>query len=475
MTGAGQSAFSHELYTALEYVQKYGTAKDRKVLYQRHNMPKNFYFMLEEMGCVTGSEGEAEIWHLEDDWITDNITVGSIITASTGANTPVKFALSPTNMYVQNGIQLSYPQVRQKIRIPLTGEIATIVDKDISVNPHQITVEPDDPTVNLAGKIVATGTYAIFTNAWAEGTDGAKSVVSLENRVSNYFQIFKKKFTVTGTALTLQAPFEVMDVKDTNGADKNVFVLRNSSDTDKRHRGEISGALLVGKKSNTDTQFSPELGHNVPAYTTEGLWEAAVTKGHVYPHGGNFDLDDHDAVANILEGERIASDTFMFFQGYGLAGLAENALYQLGVANAGIFSYASTKFKPQVLNGHSPEDFFAWIGFSGVKKRQKLFLYGTLDDFNDPKGLGSPGYEFPNCGIITPWATMDNKKKRASSTSIGAQYRSLGGYSRKNEMFHTGSANMVNPTTDRDIKSFDWRSEIGGDWALMNQTIAVKP
>lgn len=472
-----QAGWSNELYTALEYVQKYGTNEDKRRLMQRHQYPENFYMMLDQLGLVRGNNGADKIWHLEDDWLTDNFKVNAIITASTGVGTSVTVEIAATDMFTQNGSILSYPQVRQEIEIPVTREKAVIVDK-ITTNAgtplalHRLVIKPVDPTVNLAGKIVANGTYALTGNAWAEGTKSAKPVISTENYFENYYQIFKTRFSSTGTGLTLQAPYKLVDSSE----GKNVFIARNTQDTEKRHIIDISNTLLVGTKSNSELQFSDELGHDTPVYRTEGAWTAALNKGRtITTTAGVFDLAKFDEAASYQESERIAADLFLFLMGYDLQGSVETSLMAFGAANNGVFNYASTKFKPEVLAGQSAEDFFTWIGFSGLSKRGRKYLFKKLSDFNDPKGLGTVGYDYPKCGLIIPFTTMNNKGKKADTPSLGAEFRSLGGYSRKMESIKLGGADMINPTTDLDAKSWDFRSEMGGDWGLCSQWIAVKP
>lgn len=468
MSQVGTAPFSQHFFTAMEYVQKYGTNQEKRTLMQRHSYPKNFYFMLEELGLVRPSNGEATIWHLEDDWIMENVTFGSIVTASTGAGSNVTVKLAAGSMLSKNGVNISYPQVRQEIEIPITGEKVVIVAKDQSVTPHNLTLKPVDPTVNLAGKIVADKVYALTGNAWAEGTYGADPRVGLENRWENYYQIFKQNWSATGTSLTLDAPYKVA------GADGNVFVTRNTQNTEKRHREDISTTLLVGKKSNTEVALSDHLGHNVPVYRTGGAFTEALAHGFKYEYENQtFGLDEFDDVAAYTERERIATDMYLFLMGNTLEGYIENVLMAFGASQNGVFNYAKDKFAG--VAGSDPEDFFTWIGFRGLHKKGKNFLFKSLTDFNNPKILGSAGYQYPASGLIVPYATMSNKGKKLDTPSLGAEYRSLGGYDRKFEIVKTGGADMVNPTTDLDAKSWDFRSEIGGDWALLGQWIPVVP
>lgn len=473
--GAVQAGFSQQVYTAFEYVQKYGTNEEKRYLMQRHNYPKNFYMMLDQLGLVRPSNGSAKIWHLEDDWLTDNVTVGSIITPAAGADTTMVIALSADNMINKTGFNGSYPQINQQIIVPVTGEIVNIVAKDTTTNPavHRLSLRPEDPTVNLLGKIVAGATYAIIGNSYAEGTRGAKSVISVENYYENYYQIFKKSFQATGTSMTLDAPFKVVDM----GEGRSVFIARNTHNAEKRHWMDISNTLLVGKKSNVRTAPSEGADAEVTVYKTEGLWTGIKNQGFTLPTtGGVFGLDEFDAAANFLEGERVPGYLYMFLMGHGLEGEIENNLIEFGAGNAGTYKYAATGFKPAVLDGQDPEDFFTWIGFSGIKKRGRQFLFKTLTDFGDPKGLGTTGYEYKNSGMIVPYATMDNKNKngKTNTPSIGAEYCSLGGYERKFEIVKTGGADMINPTSDLDAKKWDILSEMGGDFGLLGQCIAIE-
>lgn len=472
-----QAGFSNELYTELEYVQKYGTNADKKTLMQRHNYPDNFYMMLDQMGLIRGSEGQAKIWHLEDDWIVDNFSVNSIITASTGPGTEVIIELTAADMYTQNGASLSYPQARQEIEVPITREKIVILEKitQVSGTPlalHRLRIKPIETTVNLAGKIVAGGTYALTGNAWPEGSRAAKPVVALENYVDNWYQIVKSRFSSTGTGLTLQAPYKLVDSSE----GKNIFIARNTADTEKRHIMDLSSMLLTGVKSNTEQAYSEELGHDTTVYRTEGAWTAAILKGRTVPYaGGEFNLDNFAAVAAYLEGERVAADLLLFLMGYDLQRSIDTMLIEFGATNHGVYNYAATKFKPEVLAGQSAEDFFTFIGFSGLQYAGRKFLFKKLSDFNDPKVLGTTGYDYSKSGLIMPYATMSNKGKKADTPTIGAEYRSLGGYSRKMESVKLGGADMINPTTDLDAKSWDIRSEMGGDWGLVGQWIAVRP
>lgn len=470
-----QAGFSNELYTAWEYVQKYGNAADKKKLMQRHSYPDNWYMTLDNLGLIRGSEGQAEIWHLEDDWVTDNFKINSIIQASSGPNTEMIVEMSASDMNSQNGLLLSYPQARQEIEIPITGEKVVILEK-ITVsggNPlalHRLRVKPVDPTVNLAGKLVVNGVYALTGNAYPEGSRSAKPVIMGENRVSNYYQIVKSRFSSTGTGLTLQAPYTLADSSD----GKNVFIARNTNATEKRHIGDLSSMLLVGKKSNTELAYSDELGHDTIVYRTEGAWTAAVNKGRVLNYVDEFGLPNFAEAGAYQEGERIATDLYLFLMGYNLQRTVDDTFMEFGATQQGVFNYAGTKFKPEVLDGQSAEDFFVWIGFSGISYGGRKYLFKKLSDFNDPKVLGSPGYDYTDAGLIIPYNTMNNKGKKADTPTIGAEYRSLGGYSRKMESIKLGGADMINPTTDLDAKSWDFRSEMGGDWGLVGQWIAVK-
>lgn len=460
---------SQYLFTELEYVQKYGNPGQVRELLKRHNYPKNFLFTLEQLGLVKGSQGEATIWHLEDDWIVENIQVKSFTGGAAAGDTAV-ITLADDNHFKKNGINLSYPLVRDEIEFPISRVKAVITAKtEHATNNHTITIKPIDDTVVLNTEIVANMTLAIVGNSWAEGSKGSKPRSTSENRVENYYQIFQANYSATGTSMTLAAPFRTVE-----HGPETVLVARNTMNTEIRHDRDISNTLLIGTKSKAESALSDHLGHNVPVYRTGGAFDEAIKQGFEYKYANStFGLDEIDDANAYLDGERINVDTCLFFMGNTLISRAENTLMEFGATQNGVFNYAMDKFQAQ--DGFSAEDFFTWIGFRGIHKGGRNFLFKALEDFNDPKGLGSAGYDYKESGLIVPFGTLSGKGKKVSVPSMGAEYRQLGSYSRRKETVHTGGANIITATEALDAKSWDFRSEIGGKWTLVGQWIAVRP
>src|SRR6185312_6815877 len=133
---AVNAASSEQLYTALSYAQD--NPQLRRTLMQRHNMQKNFYAMLKEMGLGSSVAGPS-FSHYEQDWIINNFQVGSVITDSGGAGQNVVIALSAASMYTNTSadgitVNFSYPAVNDIVKLPDNSE-CTIILTDITTDP----------------------------------------------------------------------------------------------------------------------------------------------------------------------------------------------------------------------------------------------------------------------------------------------------------------------------------------------------
>jgi hypothetical protein len=129
------------------------------------------------------------------------------------------------------------------------------------------------------------------------------------------------------------------------------------------------------------------------------------------------------------------------------------------------------KFKPEVLNGSNPNDFFASLGFSGIEKNGFKFVFNTLDELDDVNGMGVEGYNYSHMGMWMPAATLKSKGEKLDIPSVGFRYKALDGYSRKYEMWETGGAGPIRKTDGVDIMKCDFRSEMGFEGALGSQWV----
>lgn len=438
----------------------------KKKLYEKHGYRKSLYLILDELGLGSPVKGP-EFAHWEKDWFKQTFVVGSVITASTGAGTPVVIALKAESMLTKSidgaNVPFSFAQEQDIIEMPGTRNKAILTFKDTSVTPHRLTFKPIG-NHDLAAFLVADKRFFIATNAWAEGTGGAKSRLSVDSRWSNYTQIFKTKYAETGSSITNELPYEPIPGR------MGAYLLRGTDEAQKFLYDQISGALIMGKKSATVTQSAPELGYDPVVKTTQGIIDYGVTEGTEINHTiGGVDIAHFDSVTEIMRRERINTNVITGWMGYNYRSELENTLTDWGVRDLTFFA---NKFKPEAMNGSDPNDTFLWLGFSGVHKNGYNIVFNTLDDLDDPNGMGVDGYDYGHMGIFMPAATLKNKGDKRDISSLGFRYKELNGYSRKMELIQTGGAGPITTKTSAvDIMNSDFRSDIGGEYALGSQWV----
>lgn len=445
----------------------------RRELMERHQMTKNFYSTLRELGLGKPLSGP-EIAHYEKDWIKNNFMVGSIVTASTGAGTNVIVALDTTSMYSTTipgagTVRFSYPAQWDVVSLP-DGSEATIISKDVSTNPHRLTLRPKLAATDLAGKVVAGERYFISSNGFGEGTYGATPKVSRFFRFVNNTQIIKSAFVETGSSMTNKLP--VRPVRGMEGS----FMVIGTEETERLQMDRISGALWFGKQADNITVTSDATGHTVPVKYTQGLDDFIEQEGNLltYPAAG-FDLETFDAIGEIFNRERVYGKNILLPMAYTLHAQINTVMKDYMDNTAFNYAAGDAAFKSDLLSPTDPKDFFLWLDFSGIRKNGYNFLIKHLAELDDPMGAGTPGYQWKQTGYALPVEMFTNDFNNAKLPSIGYRYKELNGYNREMEIGYTGGAGKIKFTSSLDAMAMDVRSDIGGEWALGNHMIKIVP
>jgi hypothetical protein len=449
----------------------------RKKLLSRHDMDKNWYTMLKEMGLGMPVEGPIYA-HWEQDWIINNFLVGSVVTPSTGAGTSVVIALDSSSMYTTTvtgyGTQsFSYPAQWDIIKL-VDGSEAQIILKDETVTPHRLTVRPRLTTNDIATKLVAGGRYWITTNAFAEGTLGADPKEPRLYRQQNNTQIIKSAYGITGSAMTDRMP--VVSVSGSDGG--NYMMIVGAESTQKLHMDRISKALFFGVQGDGNVTQSMTGAQNrvAPVRTTQGLDDYIVNGGGnllTYSYG-NFVMSDFDNIGTILQRERAGTKTFILPLAYPLRTQMDNTLKTY--MNNTCFQYASEsgKINSDMFNSFSDKnDFFLWLSFGGVHKGGYNYLLRTQQELNEQQGAGTEGYNWSGVGYVLPLDFVQSKFDKDATASVGYRHKSLNGYDREMEQHYTGGAGIDPATSSIDAKYLDIRSDIGAENALSNQMIKL--
>ncbi|WP_418360165.1 hypothetical protein [Sphingobacterium detergens] len=463
---------SEQLFTAYQFVQD--NPQFRRQLMDRHpKLKKNFFSLLKELGLGTRASGP-ELGHYEKDWPINNFQIGTIVTAPSGPGQPGIYALDPGSMLTSNFpgvgmVTFSYPSERDIVYLP-NGKSAFLVKKNTDVNPHQITLKPLNDTDTLVGAITAGGRYFIGDNASPEGSGSVESKVARYFKYTNVFQIFKSKFSITGTALTNQLPFKNIEGKEGS------FLIEGTTDSEALHMWRLSKGLFFGQTSNNLTGYSEGLGHDVQIKTTQGMDQYVEQEGHIVPTTpGTFGIENLDSVDEILTRERAGADVYLLPMGYNLFQSWNNNMIDFMKDNCFPFVKGSFQNSP-IFSETDGNDHFLWLDFAGARKNGRTWLAKHFSELDEQMGAGTEGYSWKNTGYALPVDMFENKGgTNPKQSCIGYEYKALNGYSREFEMYNHGGAGPITKTSEIDAMNLEWRSEIGGHFGLGNQWVKFKP
>ena len=462
----------------------------RRQFLRRHNYTIGFYIMLKELGLGFPLKNPITV-HYEQDWLKQTFSP-SVVSIPGGAGVAAVLTLSANDMYTPtlagSGTQLfSYPQIGDVIELPATRVQVRISAKNEGVNPHTITVQPAT-AINLATAgagatpaFAVAGRYAIFTNAFGEGTGQPQGRVERFIRYANTTHIVKSTLKITGSNMTNQLPFEPIE-----GMDGSYLIL-GADDEEKMHYDKINNALVFGQQTAGLTDGPAFSGTNPalllpdgivnyasPVKTTQGMVPFANANGQIYNHTpGSLTMDDFDAYGAIYERERVGSDLIIAMMGYSYYTDAENLLKDF--LDNTCFNYAASNYFGSAVANSDPNDFFAYFGFYGVKKNGFRYLFKKMPEFTDPMGGGATGYGYPNYNIMVPIGSFTDGVSGVNVPLVSYEYKELGNYSREIEFWTTGGAGPINKTSEVDGLNAFWRSEVAGHFGMGNQWLVSKP
>ena len=299
-----------------------------RTVFQRHGSQPSFRMIVKAMGGpFTRGVGAPTTGHYEQDWNHSLVSVGSIVTASAGAGNSMIIALAAGDMYdpsVQVGgvaRQASYPQPNQTLQLP-DGNMAIITAKNVTTNPHRLTLKPVNSAVDLDLSVTAGSKYFISSNAWSEASALPYGHLSRIYKYTNTFQIVKAAFASSGSALTLDLFPQVLD------DDGNLWLSLKMDAVEDFERA-CSGALLWGQQINNLTNTDNALGYDVSVTGTEGMIPFILANGYIDTYTpGSYTLDELYQVARYFVQERSGTTQILSWDGYDLYVEREQALSQ---------------------------------------------------------------------------------------------------------------------------------------------------
>ncbi len=470
--GAGGAVLNQKVIAA------YDIYKPNELIevFERHGKRTGFRLALNTMGFSKGCSAPT-LGHYEYGWNDDLIRIESV-TSGSGAGVAVVVQLSTSAMFT-SGVTVagtsrkaSYPLAKDIIKFP-NGMKAYIVSKDITTDPHSLTLKPTKAADDL-GTYLATvvpGAFFISDQAMAEGSGLPEGRTPRVIKYTNTFQIIKASVAATGSELTNQTYFN--PVPNTPGS----FFLKAEADTYDDFEKKCDGALLWGGViDNIIEQSVAGTGIDHPVTGTEGLIDFATLNGYTDNYTvGAYALSDFDNMAKLMEKERVNTRKFMTWDGIDLWHEKENEVFSL-------YSQDATSFLEFVGNSTPDQplaDKTVNIGFRGITKGGYYWGWQLLHEFNRATGAGASGYNYVNWSIVTPYGYMSNKGNDTKSPMIGYEYKQLGAYKREVVFDRLPGFGTAMPgeqsVTENDVTKQGLLSEIAFHGACANHIIIQRP
>lgn len=399
--------------------------------------------------------------HYEDDWKHDYIIARGITAeGSAGALSTVAIMDTSGKVYCRVGDIVLFKGsagingVRARIRaIDQTTGAATI-----TVAPF-VTGEKIPETANQEQIIITS-------NAFTEGSGQPIGRFSGFNKRTNYVQIIKESFGITGSALTDQTWFQI----ETSGGLQG-YAAKGQMDMDYRYAKQVDGAYLTGVK-NTNTAVNNDAVAGGTIYATEGIYTGIKASGKTISYATNFELSDFNAIDKYYT-TQFVGDNALFGMGVTLDQLVEDKLFS---------TLKQTGWDPTEMSEGVVNDLFGGnrkramsIGFNKFKKSDRTYIFKRLSGLSDTKSYGATGYNWDKTGFMLPNDQQTDPKSGSKMDSMRTRYKAIGAYSRKLETWNVSGAGGGQYVTDVDASNLFMRGHIGLELFGLNRFIAVEP
>lgn len=439
-------------------------------LFQTYNERTPFLYKLKSLGFSRAVQGP-ETGHYEEPRMTNTFTIDHIITAP-GAPTVNKTMVvqiaaadmvSFTNI---NGNTITGSRMREtEVFMTSDEQEFQIISKDITQNPHYLTIKPTTPGGDTTVSITEGEKVFIIGAFSAEATGQPQPLTERYYKYTNGFAILKETKVFSGTYLTTASPFQ--PVKNKPG----FFFVKGIQQVTVNHEKQKSQAVLFAKPFGNITQAS-ELGQNTVVGGTDGLTYFASTYGMGDGYGtlADYDTDDFYAMTTYYEQKRVSGNDIILMEGYEVSNRQDVVLKDL--LDGSYVDYTAEKYMGSLLqaSGLSKENMFVTLGFKGFHIGGYNFLKMVVDEFNDTQGAGIFS-RFSQSQYSVPMGFFKNKEKNEKLPIMGYEYRGREGYSRENEIWRNGGAgdDSIVKSSDKDVANWYFRSEIAthfshGSW-----------
>ena len=453
----------------------------QQMYFRKNNLRPTFLHKLKVLGFSQGTQARY-IEHWEEPQVKEHFKIGGVITAATGVGLPIVLSIDPEDMLPMpddmGGTQYgSRPRATETFIAADTNEYR-IELKDESVNPHRITVRPVDTTVNANTALVA-GAYAyIISPIKAEATGQVKGLIPRYYKYTNRFAITDETDLVSGTFMTIKAPFNPVPGKP------GYFYVKGLADAEVRHERAKGLRCVHGRIFDNASQYSDPFGKTFKIPGTEGLLEFATTYGldDTYTNQGAYTIDDLFSIPAYYKDLQLPYGDIAVMQGGNMSRKTDILLKDF-VSDTCV-EYVSKNYMGSALNAmrmdapqYAGKELFVNFGFKGFWLDGYNVVFTGLNELD----IALPGFNYKDWQLAVPMGLFTNKKNDDRQPIMGYEYKENPeiGYSRETEIWHTGGAGpaIVNKCSEFDVKNSFMRSEFAphfshGQWWIVQRPLA---
>lgn len=435
-------------------------------LAQQYQQPVLVTEILDSLG-LTGTRSRAHQSPYVDFYFAHDddryFSIGSVVTAQTGAGAPVVVALAASEMKTQDGRKLSRPRKNETI-IDKNGVQWKIIAKNTATAgaaPHQLTLQPVLATTTAT--FLANDRFFIVAPRFAEATGQPTGLVRDYGLYTNRFAIVKETDLTSGTNMTTDqaALYEVPGLK-------KWAYIEGIEWAEMRHERNKSMTIVHDQLSDNVFDFSPDFDQNVLDHGTEGMIQSIETQGVVqtYDTAAGYDLSDFRRAEARFRQMRLNGSDILVLQGGTAASNVQDALTDYLGKDVNMKYFADKYLGQRYKAGErfTPTDWFIQLGFNGIGFGNYKFIFREATELN---GLyGDDGYQggvaYDTWQFFIPIFTRKDAKTNATMPSMQMLHRGqdVGGYQRLNEIWQTGGAGPINKTDQWDVMRTYMRSEI---------------
>jgi hypothetical protein len=446
-----------------------------------------FYTWLRAMGFGMGNS-QPSTGHYEVPWNADPVKIGSIVTPAGGAGNDIIVALHADSMY---DTQVTSSGNARKASYPVVGDIIETYDrkqfritaKNVTTDPHRLTLTPLDSTVDPDSSINANESYGIPYNLWSEGSSLPKGRAPRIFKYTNTFGIVKHSFGSTGNNLVDAVRFETIPGQPGSAGD-SIYAMIKAEEMERFERS-CSGLLLFGQAADNLTETDNFQGLDTPIQSTEGFVDFAYSYGtpDTYTPGA-YSLDDFDTIGNVLRDERATTtQDVMLLDGPDIALETENLFVQTMNNDLTPFvdrivpGYAQYESYQRSI-GQGPNDAALAFNFKAIQKNGFIFHMIRVDEFADIRVLGGEGYSYRTNRIAIPLGWTKDTITGTTRPTVGYEWRQLRNYSRQvvfGDLPGAGVGGNNTPfgkaVTEYDGMKYFLMSEMAGHFACANAIV----